>query len=220
MYVRFNKLVMGAIVVAFLIVGGAFFGSRWIYRDLPEDVSNRPTPSTSATDVIVVSDDGGTVSTPSSSDRGSSDAASAESSVLRGKVDRVTADLEKTRVRLNEWCDNLLNQFPDVPAVKATVEGFQELLRRVTARNQQLKEKGVPMEARIKQLANFAEKTSGDIVKRRRTNELHLQLLRENTELKLKIDRYLHHRTFLPLPPYLLGLNEEQLQSLQQLTDN
>lgn len=219
MNIRFNKLLIGSIVVALLIAGGAFFGSRWIYRDLPGDTSKPPTPSTSAKDAIVDRDDGGAVSTPSSSDRSNSDDASADSSAPSDQADQITADLEQTRLQLKAWGDDYLKQFPDVPAVEASVEVFQELLSQVTARNQQLKEEGVPIEVRIKRLADFAEEISGDIVKRKRINELHFQLLREDTELKLKIDRYLHHKVFLPLPPYLLGLNEEQLQTLQQLTD-
>ena len=219
MNIRFNKLVIGSIVAALIIAGGAFFGSRWIYRDLPGDTSKHSTPSTSAKDAIVVRDDGGTVSTPSSSDRSSSDDASADSSVLSGEADRVSADLEQTRLQLKAWGDDFLKQFPDVLAVETTVEGFQELLRRVTDRNQQLKKEGVPIEARIKQLTRFAAEISRDITERNRTHEIHFQLLRENTELKLKIDRYVNHKVFLPLPPYLLGLNEEQLQRLQQLTN-
>ena len=216
MNIRFNKLVIGSIVAALIIAGGAFFGSRWIHRDLPGDTSKRPTPSTPAKDAIVVRDDGGTVSTPTSSERSSSDVASADSPVLSGEVDRVTADLEEARLDLKAWGDDVLNQFPDVPAVEATVEGIQEVLSRVTARNQQLKEEGVPIEARIKQLANFAEKTSADIVKRRRTKKLHFQLLRENTELKLKIDRYMDSKEgVLLIPHYLLGLSEEEVHALQ-----
>lgn len=217
MKIRFDKLLIGSIVAALLIAGGAYFGGRWIYRDLPGDTSKRPTPPTTENDSIVARDDGGSVSAPSFPNRSSSDDTPTDSPALDGEADRVTADLEQTRLELKAWGDDFLNQFPDIPAVEASVGGFQELVRRVTARNQQLMEEGVPIEARIKQLAKFAEKTSGDIVKRRRTNELHFQLLREDTELKLKIDRYLHHKVFLPLPPYLLGLNEKQLKSLEHL---
>ncbi|MDE0184931.1 MAG: hypothetical protein OXP71_05680 [Candidatus Poribacteria bacterium] len=216
MKIRFDKLLIGSIVAALLIAGGAYFGGRWIYRDLPGDTSKRPTPPTIEKDSIGARDDGGRVSAPSFPSRRSSDDASADSSVLSGEADRVTADLEQTRRHLKAWGDDYLKQFPDVPAVEATVKGLQELLVRVADRNQQLKQEGVPMDARMRELAKFAEKTSDDIVTRRRTKELHIQLLRENTELKLKIDRYMHsNQYFLLFPPYLLGLSEEELHALQ-----
>ena len=220
MYVRFNKPLIGSIVTALLIAGSAFFGSRWIYRDLPEDNSKFPQPSAAAKGASLDARVGGSESTANAPDHSSSDGASAVSPPFSGEADRVTVDLEEARLQLKAWGDDLLNQFPDVPAVEATVEGIQEVLSQVTDRNQQLKEEGVPIEARIKQLANFAEKISADIAKRRHTNELHLQLLRENTELKLKIDRYMHSKEVaLLIPPYLLGLSEEEVHALQRRTN-
>ena len=139
----FNKVVIASIVIALLIAGGAYFGSRWLYRDLPGDTSKPLTPPTIEKDSIVSRGDGGGAFTPNSSGRSKRNDASEDSSAPRDQADQITADLEKARVRLNEWCDNLLIQFPDVVAVKASVEGFQEVLTRVTARNQQLKEEGV-----------------------------------------------------------------------------
>jgi hypothetical protein len=145
MNIRFNKLEIGPIAFALLIVGGAYFVSRWIYRDLPDDTSKFPQPS-AATKVASVNayvwDKEATANAP---DRSNSDDASADSPVLSDEADRVTAELEQTRLQLKAWGDDYLKQFPDVPAVEATVEDLQELLRRVTDQNQQLKEEGVPI---------------------------------------------------------------------------
>ena len=214
---RFDKLLIGLVVAALLIACGAFFGSRWFHRDLPGDASKPSTPPTIDIDSLVNSDDGDTVLTPNSSDRSNSDDPSEDSSAPSDQSDQITADLEEASVRMNEWCDNLLNQFPDVAAVKASVEGFQEVLRQVTARNQQLKEEGVPIEARKRQLARFAEEIAKDSAMQTRIDELHMQWMREDTESKLKFDRYINHNMVLPLPPYLIGMTEEQWRSMKHL---
>ena len=130
--------------------------------------------------------------------------------------DRLTADLEQKRGQLEEWGNDFLNQFPDVPAVKATVEGYQEILSEVTARNEQLRQEGVPTRRRIKHLTQFAEEISGSIAEQTRSTELHLELMHKNSELKKKIDRYVHADWMLPLPIYLLGLNENEMAALQE----
>ena len=139
--------------------------------------------------------------------------------VFDGEPDQLTTDLEQTRVRLKNWSDDFLNQFPDVPAAKAMVEIYQEILSEVTARNEQLRQEGVSMKKRIKQLTQFAKEISGPIAKRTRSTELQLELMRENSALKKKIDRYTHTNVILPLPLYLLGANKRELETLQKILE-
>lgn len=132
------------------------------------------------------------------------------------RPDQLTVDLEQKSVQLEEWGNGFLHQFPDVPAVKATVDGYQELLSRVIDRNERLRREGVSMKKRIKQLTQFAKEISEPIAERARSNELHLELMRENTDLKMKIDRYMHADWMFPLPIYLLGLNKKEMRKLQE----
>ena len=142
--------------------------------------------------------------------------ASQDVSVLNDGPDQLTVDLEQTRIRLKDWSEDFLNQFPDVPAVRATVENYREILREVTSRNEELRQKGLSTRRRIKQLTQFAEKISGPIAERTRISALHLELMRENKALKEKIDRYMHTNLMLPVPLYLLGLNETDLETLEK----
>jgi flagellar basal body-associated protein FliL len=142
--------------------------------------------------------------------------ASQDVSELNDGPDQLTVDLEQTRIRLKDWSKDFLNQFPDVPAVKATVENHREILREVTARNEELRQKGLSTRRRIKQLTQLAEEISGPIAERTRFSALHLELMRENKALKEKIDRYMHTNLMLPVPLYLLGLNKMDLEILQK----
>ena len=132
------------------------------------------------------------------------------------RPDQLTVDLEQKSVQLEEWGNGFHHQFPDVPAVKATVDAYQELLSRVIDRNERLRREGVSMKKRIKQLTRFAKEISEPIAERARSNELHLELMRENTDLKMKIDRYMHADWMFPLPIYLLGLNKKEMRTLQE----
>lgn len=131
------------------------------------------------------------------------------------RPDQLTVDLEQKRVQLEEWGNGFLHEFPDVPAVKATVDAYQELLSRVIDRNERLRQEGVSMKKRTKQLTQFAKEISEPIAERTRSTELHLELMRDNTDLKMKIDRYMHADWMLPLPIYLLGLSENEMSVLQ-----
>ena len=130
--------------------------------------------------------------------------------------DRLTVDLEQQRVQLEKWSEDFLGQFPDMPAVKATVENHQEILREVTARNEELRQKGMSTERRVKHLTQFAEEISGPIAERTRFSALDLELMRENKTLKEKIDHYMHTNLRLPGALYLLGLNERDFETLQK----
>ena len=137
-------------------------------------------------------------------------------SVLNGAPDQLAVDLEQTRIQLKAWSEDFLNQFPDVPAVRATVENYREILREVTSRNEELKQKGLSTRRRIKQLTQYAKEISGPIAERTRISVLHLELMRENKALKEKIDRYMHTNLMLPVPLYLLGLKKRDLETLQE----
>ena len=139
--------------------------------------------------------------------------------VLDGAPDQLTADLEQKREKLEEWANDFLNEFPDVLAVKATVESYQEILSRVIARNERLRREGVSMKKRVKQLTQFGKEITLSIAQRTRSTELHLELMRENSDLKQKIDRYTHTNVILPLPLYLLGANERELETLQKILE-
>ena len=141
--------------------------------------------------------------------------AARDQSVLNGGRDKLTADLEQKRVELEAWSNDLLKQFPDVPAVQATVEGYREILNRVIARNKRLRQEGLSMKKRVKKLTQFGREISPSIAQRTRSAELHLELMCENSELKEKIDRYMHKYVMLPVPIYLFGLNKEEMQMLQ-----
>ncbi len=142
--------------------------------------------------------------------------ASQDVSVINGGPDQLTVDLEQTRIELKDWSEDFLDQFPGVPAVKAMVEVYQEILSEVIARNEELRQKGMSTTKRIKHLTQFAEEISGPIAERTRSTELQLKLMRENSALKEKIDRYMHTNLMLPVPLYLLGLNERDLETLQK----
>lgn len=129
--------------------------------------------------------------------------------------ERLEADLAQKKVQLEEWSDDFLNEFPDVPAVKATVESYQEILSQVIERNEKLRQEGVSKKNRVKQLTQFAKEISEPIAERTRSTEFHLELMHKNTDLKMKIDRYMHTDWMLPLPIYLLGLNEKEMSALQ-----
>ena len=138
---------------------------------------------------------------------------------LDSQPDRLTVDLEQQRVQLAEWSNDFLNEFPDVPAAKAMVEVYQEILSEVIARNEELRQKGRSTAKRIKHLTQFAEEISGPIAERTRSTELQLKLMRENSALKEKIDRYMHRNVILPLPLYLLGANKKELETLQKILE-
>ena len=130
--------------------------------------------------------------------------------------DRLTVDLEQKRVELEEWSNDLLNQFPDVPAAQATVAGYREILSQIIARNEQLRQEGVSMKKRVNKLTQFGKEISPSIAQRTRAAELHLELMRENSELKGEIDRYMHKYVMVPVPIYLYGLNKADMQALQE----
>ncbi len=132
------------------------------------------------------------------------------------RPDQLTVDLEQKRAQLEKWGNGFIHEFPDVPSVKATVDAYQELLSRVIDRNERLRQEGVSMKKRIKQLTQFAKEIVGPITERTRSDELHLELMRENTDLKMKIDRYMHADWMFPLPIYLLGLNKKEMRALQE----
>ena len=117
--------------------------------------------------------------------------------------DPIAADLLQKQVEMQTWAADLLNQFPDVPAVTALVDTYRELLDRVIAHNTQLQEKGYPKKERIKLLTLFAEKIMLDILEHTHSGDLHMQLMREEPKLKVAIDRYTHKNEMLPLPLYL-----------------
>ena len=123
--------------------------------------------------------------------------------------DPISADLQQKRVQMQAWAVDFLNRFPDVPAVEALVDSYQELLDRVIDRNTELQEKGYSKKARVKQLTRFAENIVLDIEERTHSGALHMQLMRENPKLKTAIDRYTHTNEMLPLPSYLfrVGIN-------------
>ena len=130
--------------------------------------------------------------------------------------DRLTVDLKQKRVELEKWSNNFLEEFPDVPAVKATIRTYQEILSQVIDRNEQLRQKGMSVRGRIKHLTQFAKEISEPIAEHTHSTQLHLELMHENSELKEKIDRYVHADWMLPLPIYLLGLNEKEMSALQE----
>ena len=142
--------------------------------------------------------------------------ASQDVSVLNGGPEQLTVDLEQTRIQLKDWSEDFLNKFPDVPAVKATIENHQQILSEVTVRNEELRQKGMSTGRRIKHLTQFAEEISGPIAERTRFSALHLELMRDNKALKEKIDRYMHTNLMLPVPLYLLGLKQRDLDALQK----
>ena len=119
-------------------------------------------------------------------------------------------------MQLEEWSDDFLNEFPDVSAIKATVESYQEILSRVTDRNEKLRQEGVSKKNRVKQLTQFAKEISEPIAERTRSTELHLELMHKNADLKMQIDRYMHTDWMLPLPIYLSGLNKKEMRVLQE----
>ena len=123
--------------------------------------------------------------------------------------DPISADLQQRRVEMQAWTVDILNRFPDVPAVKALVDSYQELLDRVIDRDAELQEKGYSRNARVKQLTRFAENIVLDIEERTRSGALQMQLMRENPKLKIEIDRYTHANEMFPLPLYLIriGIN-------------
>jgi hypothetical protein len=106
-----------------------------------------------------------------------------------------------------------------VPAVKAMVEVYQEILSEVIARNEELRQEGMSTRRRIKHLTQFAKEISGPIAERTRSTELQLKLIRENSALKERIDRYTHTNVILPLPIYLLGANKRELETLQKILE-
>ena len=132
------------------------------------------------------------------------------------RPDQLAVDLEQKRVQLEEWSNGFLHEFPDVPAVKATVDAYQELLSRVIDRNERLRQEGVSMKKRTEQLVQFAKEISEPMAERTRSAELHLELVRENADLKMKIDRYNHADWMFPLPIYLLGLDKKEMWALQE----
>ena len=123
--------------------------------------------------------------------------------------DPISADLQQKRVQMQAWAVDFLNRFPDVPAVEALVDSYQDLLDRVIDRNAELQEKGYSKKDRVKQLTRFAENVVLDIEERTHSGALHMQLMRENPKLKTAIDRYTHTNEMLPLPSYLfrVGIN-------------
>lgn len=127
---------------------------------------------------------------------------------------QLETDLAQKKVQLEEWSDNFLNEFPDVPAVKATVESYQEILTQVIERNEKLRQEGMSRKKRIKQLTQFAEEISETVAER--STALHVELMHKNTDLKMKIDRYVHADWMLPLPIYLLGLDKKEMRALQE----
>lgn len=209
-----NKLVIGLIVLALLIVIGAYFGSRWAYRDLPGNTVKTPSSSPSVKALLADTGDGEMVSTPSPPTPTSEGEELGNSPSLDSVPDKVTVDLGQMQVQLKEWSDGPLSQFPNVPAIEATAESYQETLNQVVVRNEPLKRASVPIRERIQRLTLFGEEIGNSIATEKRMAELHMKLLRENTELKLEIDRYMHQHVMLPLPHYLLGLSEEEYQSL------
>lgn len=214
-----NKLVIGSIMLACVIgvfVIGVYFGGRWAYRASPVNTVKAPSSPPSVKVPLADTSDGEMVSTPSDLGPTSEGEELGNPYSFDGVPDKVAVDLEQMQERLEEWSDGLLSQFPNVPALEATVESYQETLNQVSARNEQLKRAGVPMRERIRQLMLFAAERGDAIATEKRMAELHLKLLREQTELKLEIDRYMHKHVMLPLPHYLLGLSEEEYQSLLQ----
>ena len=130
--------------------------------------------------------------------------------------DRLTVDLKEKRMELEEWSNDFLNEFPDTPAVKATIQTYQEILSQVIDRNEQLRQEGMSSRSRIKHLTQFAKEVSGPIAEQTRSTELHLELMHKDGALKEQIDRYIHADWILPLPIYLLGLNEKEMLTLQE----
>ena len=141
---------------------------------------------------------------------------SQDQAVLDGEPDQLTADLEQKRVELEAWSNEFLNEFPDVPAVQATVESYREILSQVIVRNERLRQDGVSMKKRVKQLTQFGKEISSSIAEQTRSAELHMELMRDNSDLKQKIDRYVHADWMLPVPIYLLGLDKKEMQALQE----
>ena len=135
---------------------------------------------------------------------------------LDSKPDKLTADLERKRVQLEDWGNGFLNEFPDVQAVKATVESYQEILSQVTDRNEQLRQEGVSRKKREKELTQFAKEIWEPIAERTRSTELHLELMHKDTDLKMEIDRYMHADWMFPLPIYLLGLDKKEMRALEE----
>ena len=140
-------------------------------------------------------------------------------SVLNDGPDQLTVDLEQTRIRLKDWSEDFLNEFPDVPAAQAMVEVYQEILNGVIVRNEELRQDGMSTRRRIKHLTQFAKEISGPIAERTRSTELQLKLMRENSTLKEKIDRYTHTNVILPLPLYLLGATKRELEMLEKILE-
>lgn len=130
--------------------------------------------------------------------------------------DQLEADLAQKKGQLEEWSEDFLNEFPDVPAVKATVESYQEILTQVIERNEKLRQEGASRKKRIKQLTQYAKEISEPIAASTRSTELHLELMHKDTDLKMKIDRYMHADWMFPLPIYLLGLNKKEMRALQE----
>ncbi len=135
---------------------------------------------------------------------------------LDSKPDKLTVDLEQKKVQLQEWGNGFLNEFPDVQAVKATVESYHEILSRVADRNERLRQEGVSRKKREKELTQFAKEIWGPIAEHTRSTELHLELMHKDTDLKMKIDHYMHADWMFPIPIYLLGLDKKEMRALQE----
>ena len=101
-------------------------------------------------------------------------------------------------------------------AVEATVESYHEILSRVADRNERLRQEGVSRKKREKELTQFAKEIWGPIAERTRSTELHLELMHKDTDLKMKIDRYMHADWMFPIPIYLLGLDKKEMRALQE----
>lgn len=140
---------------------------------------------------------------------------SSTTSPVSDEADSITVDLVQAQMELKAWGAALLKQFPDAPVApvaKAVSDSFQEMIRLVIIENERLRQKGIPTKARQKQLAQFVEERLVDIVRQTRSDKLAMDLLREHTELKLKLDDYMHEN-IPPLPAYLFGLEGDRYHS-------
>ena len=117
----------------------------------------------------------------------------------------ISADLKLKRSELDEWTADLNAQYPDLAYAQALVRTYEELLKQVSDRNEQLQNRGVSENARRKRLAPFVKNLIPSLMKKHRVNELYINLMRENIRGSVELNRYLRANAIMPLPGYLLG---------------
>ena len=84
----------------------------------------------------------------------------------------ISADLKLKRSELDEWTADLNAQYPDLAYAQALVRTYEELLKQVSDRNEQLQNRGVSENTRQKRLAPFVKNLIPSLMRKNRVNEL------------------------------------------------